>query len=56
MLTIFNSRGMITILPECSFPVFSLVEFLSGSACNQFDGVGYDLAILVINNEQMDVI
>ena len=39
MIAIFNSCGMITILPESPFPVLSLIKFLPGSACNQFDGI-----------------
>ena len=36
MFTIFDSRGMIAILPKCSFSFFPNIELLSGSS-------GYEL-------------
>ena len=57
MIAILNGCcGMITILPECPFPVLSLIKFLTGSAGYQFDGIWYNATLLIIYDEKMDVI
>jgi hypothetical protein len=35
MLVRFHSRGVVAILPECTFAILPLVLLLTGSSCNQ---------------------
>jgi len=51
MLTIFYSRGVITVFPEGSFTAFPLIKFLACSSGNQFDGIGNHVPTLVISNK-----
>ncbi len=48
--------SLITVFPECPFSFFPLVEFLSGSTGDKFDGIGYCLAVRIICYKQMNVI
>ena len=54
VFTVFNRCSMITVFPESPFSFFPLIEFLSGSTGDQFDGIGYCFAVRIICYKQMN--
>ena len=56
MFTFVDSRGMIAILPECIHSFFPNVELLSGSSGYELDGFWYNISILAIDYQQMNVV
>ena len=47
---------MITVLPECSLPVFTNVVFLTGSAGNQLERIRDDIAAAIIEYKQVNML
>jgi hypothetical protein len=56
MFAALNSGGMITVFPECPFAAFSLIVFLTGTACHQLQGSGQNVTVAAINSQEMDMV
>ena len=56
MFICLNCRGMITIFPEGTLALFSLIIFLSSSARNQLYSFGYNRFSLIIMYDQVHMV
>jgi hypothetical protein len=51
-----DSRCVVAILPKGSFAFLPLVEFLTGSSCNELHGPRDDLPFTTVKHQKMDVV
>jgi hypothetical protein len=56
MISLFYCSGVVTVFPECTFAILSLVVFLSGSPSNQLQAFGNSVSASIVKDKQMNMI
>ena len=56
MLSGLNGGCVVAILPESSFSLFSIVEFLTSSSRNKLNGIRNYVPPVCVLNEQVDML
>jgi hypothetical protein len=56
MVSVFNSRCMVAVLPVCPIASLPLIKLLAGPTGNQLHGFWNHITVAIVGHEQMNVV